>query len=220
VVVLTSEDNATPSAEECQDAFCDCFGAEATNKTDAAISCGSVPLMVYDRQVKICIVSDSHDRADALAQAVREAKALGATAVIHCGDLIGAQALKPALALNLPLHLIHGNNVGDPAALHNLARASGGLLQYYGPDARIELAGRRVFVVHYHDYGYAMACTGDWELVCCGHSHLAEVRKVTGVNGNETWLVNPGTVAGLAAPATWTLGDLAAMRFEVRELGR
>jgi putative phosphoesterase len=176
--------------------------------------------MVYDRQVKICIVSDSHDRADALAQAVREAKALGATAVIHCGDLIGAQALKPALALNLPLHLIHGNNVGDPAALHNLARASGGLLQYYGPDARIELAGRRVFVVHYHDYGYAMACTGDWELVCCGHSHLAEVRKVTGVNGNETWLVNPGTVAGLAAPATWTLGDLAAMRFEVRELGR
>jgi hypothetical protein len=27
-------------------------------------------------------------------------------------------------------------------------------------------------------------------------------------------------VAGLAAPATWALGDLATMRFEVRELGR
>ena len=168
--------------------------------------------------MKICIVSDSHDRADALAQAVREAKAQGAEAVIHCGDLIGAQTLKPALALGLPLHLIHGNNVGDPQALHKLARASGGLLQYHGVDARIELEGRRIFVVHYPEYGYAMACTGDWHLVCCGHSHQAEVRRVASVKGSESWLVNPGTVAGLAAPRTWALGDLAAMRFEVREL--
>jgi len=168
--------------------------------------------------VKICIVSDSHDRADALAQAVREAKAAGAEAVIHCGDLIGAQTVKPALAHGLPTHLIHGNNVGDTQALHRQSRASGGLLQYHGADARLELAGRRVFVVHYDDYGYAMACTGDWALVCCGHSHKAEARKVPGVNGKETWLVNPGTVAGLAAPATWVLGDLAAMRFEIRAL--
>ena len=48
--------------------------------------------------MKICIVSDSHDRADALARAVHEAKAQGAEAVIHCGDLIGAQTIKPALA--------------------------------------------------------------------------------------------------------------------------
>jgi uncharacterized protein len=169
--------------------------------------------------MKVCIVSDSHDRADALAQAVRDAKALGAEAVIHCGDLIGAQSLKPALALGLPVHLIHGNNVGDPQALHNLARASGGLLSYHGADARLELASRRIFLVHYHDYGHAMACTGDWELVCCGHSHQADMRQVASVNGKQAWLVNPGTVAGLAAPATWVLGDLAALRFELHELG-
>jgi putative phosphoesterase len=170
--------------------------------------------------VKICIVSDSHDRADALAQAVGEAKTLGAQTVIHCGDLIGAQTIKPALAHGLPIHLIHGNNVGDTQALHRQSRASGGLLQYHGADARLELGGRRTFVVHYDDYGYAMACTGDWALVCCGHSHKAEVRKVAGVRGDGTWLVNPGTVAGLAAPATWVLGDLAALQFEVRALGR
>ncbi len=169
--------------------------------------------------MKICVVSDSHDRAEALAQAVREAKAQGAEAVIHCGDLIGAQSLKPAIAIGLPIHLIHGNNAGDPTALHKLVQASGGLLEYHGPDARIELAGRRIFVVHYDHYGYAMACTGDWALVCCGHSHQAEAREVSNVKGEQTWLVNPGTVAGLAAPATWALGDLAAMRFEVRELG-
>ncbi|MBL8341026.1 MAG: metallophosphoesterase family protein [Rubrivivax sp.] len=169
--------------------------------------------------MKICIVSDSHDRAEPLARAVRDAQALGAEAVVHCGDLIGAQSLKPALAVGLPIHLIHGNNLGDAQALHRLAAASDGRLRYHGPDARIELGGRRIFLVHYDDYGYAMACTGEWELVCCGHSHRAEVRQVAGVTGRSTWLVNPGTVAGLAAPSTWVLGDLAAMRFEVRELG-
>ena len=76
--------------------------------------------MEYDPRMKICIVSDSHDRADALAQAVHEAKAQGAEAVIHCGDLIGAQTVKPALAHGLPLHLVNGNNTGDPQALHFL----------------------------------------------------------------------------------------------------
>jgi uncharacterized protein len=165
--------------------------------------------------MKICIVSDSHDRADALEKAVREAKLQGAEAVIHCGDLIGAQTVKPALAHGLPLHLVNGNNAGDPQALHFQMQKSGGLLRYHGPDARLELGGLRVFVVHYPEYGHAMACTGDWDLVCCGHSHAAGVDQVANVRGGRTWLVNPGTVAGLAAPATWVLGDLAAMRFEV-----
>ena len=168
--------------------------------------------------MKVCIVSDSHDRADPLAQAVREAKALGAEAVIHCGDLIGAQTIKPALALGLPVHAIHGNNIGDPQAMHYQSRMSGGQLQYYGPDARLELGGRKVFVVHYDNYGYAFACTGEWDLVCCGHSHKAEATQVANVKGGRSWLVNPGTVAALAAPATWILGDLENMDFEVRTL--
>ncbi|HEV8109821.1 MAG TPA: metallophosphoesterase family protein [Burkholderiales bacterium] len=168
--------------------------------------------------MKLCIVSDSHDRADALAGAVREAAARGAQAVIHCGDVIGTQTLRGAMAVGLPMHVIHGNNLGDPVSLSRWARDSNGQLQYHGPDARIELAGRRIFVVHYPEYGYAMACTGDWDLVCCGHSHQADMQQVKNVKGGSTWLVNPGTVAGLAAAATWILGDLAAMRFNVNPL--
>jgi uncharacterized protein len=170
--------------------------------------------------VRICIVSDSHDRADPLAEAVREAKALGAAAVIHCGDVIGTQTLGAALEVGLPMHVIHGNNLGDPISLARWVRERGGQLQYHGADARLELGGRRVFVVHYPEYGHAFACTGDWDLVCCGHSHVAGVEQVSNVKSGRTWLVNPGTVAGLAAPATWALADLATMRFEVRELAR
>ena len=169
--------------------------------------------------MKVCIVSDSHDRADPLAEAVHAAKAQGAQAVIHCGDLIGAQTIKPALAAGLPVHAIHGNNIGDPAAMQYQSRMSNGQLQYYGGDAKLELGGRRIRVLHYDDQGYAFACTGEWDLVCCGHSHKAEVREVPNVKGGKSWLVNPGTVAALAAPATWILGDLRAMKFEIRQLG-
>jgi uncharacterized protein len=178
------------------------------------------PLRFPAPRMKLCIVSDSHDRADALAGAVREAAAEGAAAVLHCGDLIGANTLRAAMGAGLAMHLIHGNNLGDPLALQRLAQESGGLVRYYGADARLELGGRRIFVVHYPEYGYAMACTGDWDLVCCGHSHAAGIERVPAVKGKTTWLVNPGTVAGLSAPATWILGDLDAMRFELRTLRR
>jgi len=41
---------------------------------------------------------------------------------------------------------------------------------------------------------------------------------VANVKGGKTWLVNPGTVAGLAEPATWVLGDLATLSFETHSL--
>ncbi|MCC7328409.1 MAG: metallophosphoesterase family protein [Burkholderiales bacterium] len=168
--------------------------------------------------MKIGIVSDSHDRAPMLLAAVTKAKEAGAEAVVHCGDVIGAMTLRPLLDVGLPVHVIHGNNLGDSIMLYRLARESGGLLDYHGADARIELGRRKIFLVHYPDYGHAMACTGDWDLVCCGHSHCAGVEQIGNVKGGKTWLVNPGTVAGLAAPATWILGDLESMQFDIREL--
>jgi putative phosphoesterase len=165
--------------------------------------------------LKLCVVSDSHDRAELLARAVREGAAAGAEAVIHCGDVIGANTLRAAARLGLPLHVIHGNNLGDPAALYALAHEAGSVVRYHGADARLELAGRRIFVVHYPHYGHAMACTGNWDLVCCSHSHQASIERVANVRGGESWLVNPGTVAGLAAEPTWLLADLAEMKFEI-----
>lgn len=167
--------------------------------------------------MKICIVSDSHDRGPALAAAVGAARAEGAEAVIHCGDLIGVNTVKASMKLGLPIHVIHGNNLGDLVALARMACHSEGLLHYHGRDAVLDLAGRRVFVTHYPHYGHAMACTGDYDLVCCGHSHKPDIGQQANVRGGTTWLVNPGTVAGLGAPAaTWILGDLAALTFEVK----
>jgi len=166
--------------------------------------------------MKICIVSDSHDRAPALAAAVSAAKADGAEAVVHCGDLIGANTLRPLLALGLPVHLVHGNNLGDAASLWKLCLDSAGLLTYHGNDVDLVLAGRRIFATHFPHYGQGLACTGDYDLVCCGHSHVASIARQPNIRGGRTWLVNPGTVAGLGAPATWVLGNLDELSFEIR----
>jgi putative phosphoesterase len=167
--------------------------------------------------MKICIVSDSHDRGPMMAKAIEVAKAEGAEAVIHCGDIIGGNTLKASIKLGLPIHAVHGNNLGDPVAISRLSWQSNGLLHYYGHDATINLGSKRIFITHYPHYAHAMACTGDYDLVCCGHSHEPEVRQQPNVAGGETWVVNPGTVAGLGAPAaTWILGDLSSLTFEIR----
>ena len=173
--------------------------------------------------MKICIVSDSHDRAEPLAAAISAAKAQGAQAVIHCGDVIGAQTLRSSIKLGLPLHVVHGNNLGDPTAMQNLVMKSAGLLNYHGLEATINLAGRRVYAIHYPHLGRGMACTGEYDLVCCGHSHSAAITAQTNIKGGHTFLVNPGTVAGIEAPGvnapcTWILGDLERMSFEIRTL--
>jgi hypothetical protein len=173
--------------------------------------------------LKICIVSDSHDRSEPLAAAITAAHAAGAEAVIHCGDLIGANTIRASLKIGLPMHVVQGNNLGDPQAIHNLMKKAAGNFIFYGMDATLEMGGRRIFVTHYPHYGHGMACTGDYDLICCGHSHVAEIVNYANIKGGHTTLVNPGTVAGIHAPGiiaplTWIMGDLDSMTFEIQTL--
>jgi putative phosphoesterase len=161
-------------------------------------------------------VSDSHDHREPLAAAVEEAKALGAKAVLHCGDLIAPSTLHAVVNLGLPIHLIHGNNAGDLVAMCRFAHEYGERLQFYGQDGAISLGNRRIFMVHYPHYAKAMAVTGQYHLVCHGHDHRAEVERSRNIKGEETLRVDPGTVAGVSGPKTYAFGDLATLEFAIR----
>ncbi|MCR4301611.1 MAG: metallophosphoesterase family protein [Sulfuricaulis sp.] len=166
--------------------------------------------------MKICIVSDSHDHREHLAAAVTEAKSLGAQAVLHCGDLVAPSTLHAIILLGLPVHLVHGNNTGDLFHLSKLAHQPENRVHYYGQDGTFALAEKRIFIVHYPHYAKAMALTGDYDLVCNGHEHHAVIERIRNVKGTETLRIDPGTVSGVSAPATYVLGDLAKMVFEIR----
>jgi uncharacterized protein len=166
--------------------------------------------------LKICIVSDSHDHREPLAAAVAEARALGAQAVLHCGDLVAPSTLHAIIGLGLTIHLIHGNNAGDMFNLSRFAQEPGNRVHYYGQDGSLTLAQRRIFMVHYPHYAKAMALTGDYDLVCNGHEHRAVVESIRNIKGEMTLRIDPGTVAGVSAPATYVFGDLQTLEFETR----
>ena len=168
--------------------------------------------------MKICIISDSHDNIPLLLAAGEDAKARGAEAILHCGDIVAPSVLKKLLKVGLPVHAIHGNNTGDLFMMHRVAHESNGQLHYYGQDAGIVLGGRNIFIVHYPHYARAMATTGDWDLVCCGHDHRAEIRNLPTIKNGHTLLVNPGTVGGIAAASTYALGDLDTMEFGIYDV--
>jgi putative phosphoesterase len=165
--------------------------------------------------MKICILSDSHDNRYLLDTAVEQAKSHGAQAVLHCGDVVAPTTLRVLKKYALPVHVIHGNNQGDLHGMTRLAADTDNLIRYHGQDAGFTLAKRRIFMVHYPHYAHAMACTGDYDLVCCGHDHRASVASVANVKGTSTWYVNPGTVGGIGTDPTYVLADLEAMRFDV-----
>jgi len=168
--------------------------------------------------MKVCIVSDSHDNRFLLSAAVKDAKAKGAEAVLHCGDVVAPTTLRVLLPMELPIHVIHGNNTGDLYSMAKLAHDADNPLHYHGQDAGIELAGKRIFMVHFPHYARAMATTGDWDIVCCGHDHRAEIDHVEHIKGGKTIFINPGTVGGVGAKPTYILGDLETLSFSIEQV--
>jgi uncharacterized protein len=171
--------------------------------------------------MKVAILSDSHDHIPLLRAAGSAAIAAGAEAIIHCGDLVAPSTLHCLKEMHIPVHVIHGNNTGDLVTLSRLTAEADNQIHYYGQDACITLDGRRIFLVHYPHYARAMALTGDYDIVCCGHSHKVRIETLTDIRGNPVMYINPGTVGGVgSAAATWVLGDLDKMRFDLHEVDK
>ena len=171
--------------------------------------------------MKVCILSDSHDHIPLLDAAVAEAKEEGVAAVLHCGDVVAPSTLHCLDKYDLPVHVIHGNNTGDLYSLARLTNRDNTNIHYHGMDAGVQLADRKIFLVHYPHYARAMAATGDWYLVCCGHSHKSKYEVLDNIKGGKTPIVNPGTIGGVGrSPATYMIADLESMTFEVREIDK
>src|SRR5689334_347842 len=93
------------------------------------------------------ILSDTHDRLARTQLAVELLQAEGAEALVHCGDLTGADVLTVCSAL--PCHFVFGNNDSDNVRrLERAAEQTGAVCLGWGGE--IELAGKRIGVVHGH----------------------------------------------------------------------
>ncbi len=174
--------------------------------------------------MNLAILSDIHDNVWKLAAALDAVAA--SDALICCGDLCSPFVVhQMARAFTRPIHIVFGNNDGDPFRIASNAR-SYSHVHVHGEFFRSELGGRRVAVNHFDSIARAIAGSGEFDLVCYGHNHIRDVRRI-----GRTLAVNPGSIMGAAfapdgsrtdVPSTWSVYDTdadTADLYEVRGSG-
>ena len=150
--------------------------------------------------MRIGVVSDTHDRAEAVAEAVRLLAEQNVELILHCGD-IESPMVVPAFQQVLT-HFVFGNWDKDRAGLTAAIRAVGGV-PHDGFGA-IELAGKRIAWVHSHERHqlYQLENSDYFDFLFYGHTHVREQHRT-----GKTLVANPGALFR-ANPKTCIVVDL------------
>lgn len=161
----------------------------------------------------IGVMSDTHDRVEAIEAAIDFFNREEVSDVLHAGDLVSPFVVPRFSRLKARLHYVWGNNEGD----REYIRVRFGELGFapLGDFAALELGGRKIALLHgthEHIVDSLLKC-GLYDVVVRGHNHQAEV-----IDG-PTLLVNPGEVCGyLTGHQTVALLDLARLKAEIIRL--
>ncbi len=161
--------------------------------------------------MKLAVMSDSHDNIWNMRRAVARIRSEGADVILHCGDFVAPFMLKELAAAGLPVHGVFGNNDGDQYQLTRMALTDFADIHLHGPVADLDLDGFRVAMAHYFMVARGLAATGEYDLVCFGHSHEQHLETV-----GRTILLNPGEIMGKEGPPTFCLVDSTSR--EVRKI--
>ena len=161
--------------------------------------------------MKIAILSDIHDNIWKLEEVL---EGLGeAQELIFCGDFCAPFSLGMlAEGFRGPIHVVFGNNDGDKLLLSQVA-AKAGNVTLHGEFAELELGGRKIAAIHYPAIAAGLAASGRYDLVCCGHSHKYEAKRV-----GRTILLNPGEVMGRFGLSTYAIYDTETGKVSRREV--
>jgi putative phosphoesterase len=154
--------------------------------------------------MRIAVVSDTHGHVGSTSAAVRLLARQNVEVVIHCGD-IGSPAIIPLFS-PWPAHFVFGNvdhNEGELARAIREARQT-----CHGHFGKLELAGSKIAWLHSDDRDRfeETAGSGEWDLVCYGHTHVAEQHR-----SGRTLVLNPGALFR-STPHTLAVVDLATLK--------
>ncbi len=150
--------------------------------------------------MRLAVVSDTHGHIGSTNAAVRLLAAQEVEVVVHCGD-IGSAAIIPLFAA-WPAHFVFGNVDHNEAELAQAIDAAGQVC--HARFGSLELAGRNVAFLHSDDRELfeETVNSGRWDLVCYGHTHVAEQHLV-----GKTRVLNPGALYR-ATPHTLAIVEL------------
>jgi len=154
--------------------------------------------------MRIAVVSDTHGHIGSTRAAMRLVAREQVGAVLHCGDIGSADVI--ALFAGLPAHFVFGNVDHDEAGLELAIDEAGQTC--HSRFGSLELAGRKIAWLHSDDRDLfeETVSSGVWDLVCYGHTHVAEQHRA-----GPTLVLNPGALYR-ATPHTLAIVDLATMQ--------
>ena len=163
--------------------------------------------------MKIGILSDSHDNLPALEWVVSVFNAENVDLVIHCGDVVAPFTYRILAQLNAKITAVFGNNDGELLGLKETFAKLGEISK---PPKEIEIDGKKILIDHFFTEHHieALAASGEYFAILFGHTHQVVNKQI----GN-TLVVNPGETCGyLTARCTCALLDTETGTAEIREL--
>ena len=133
------------------------------------------------------ILSDTHDRADAMAAAVKTLTANGAEFLVHCGD-VGSEAILDHLA-GIRAAFVWGNNDFDRRGLQRYAEELG--IRCLGNLGELELGGKKFIVLHGDDERAKQRILAEQrhDYLLQGHTHIKLDHRIGKVR-----CINPGAL--------------------------
>ena len=161
----------------------------------------------------IGLVSDTHDRLEAIRRAVEVFNQRGVDLVLHAGDYVAPFTASAFKDLRCRLIGVYGNVDGDRELLKERYAELG---EIKGFMAVLELAGVKLALIHGSppELVEALAKSGDYDVVVHGHTHKARAERL-----GPSLVVNPGEACGyLTGRATVALLELPELKVEHVEL--
>ena len=141
--------------------------------------------------MNVAVMSDSHDHIWNLRKALSIVKAEAADMIIHCGDFVAPFILNELDETGIPIHGVFGNNDGDQYLLTKLSLTALSNITLHGLVGQIDLKGFNIGFTHQGMVGEGLASSGNYNMVCCGHSHEYLLKHI-----GKTIFLNPGEVMG------------------------
>ncbi len=160
------------------------------------------------------VISDSHDRIEAIRAAVERFNSESVELVLHAGDIVSPFSVREFEKLRCKIVCVAGNNDGDRGALRKFLGRFGGELR--DSFCKLDVGDRRVALIHgeFPEVVEALILSGRYDVVISGHSHEAYIREQNGVLA-----LNPGSCSYPIVNGVVTIGrgtiailDLGKMR--------
>lgn len=151
--------------------------------------------------MKIGVISDTHDRVERTAEAIRLLTEQGAELLIHGGDIVSLATVR--LFAGVPTHFVFGNNDEPDELIGPIAEVGA---HHHDESGELTLAGKRIAWTHGHRWHLLrdLERSNQFDYLFYGHTHVAESHRT-----GKTLVANPGALHR-ANPRTCLLVDLTS----------